>query len=109
MSLNLVIGCGGSGLTTMASLNRLLSQNPAILPQMGDSMYYLAVDTEVAALDEFEKTINEQMGQYPAPFMKRIQLSQNMNILNEMVGPNFVEPFTGKPDAKGLARLRENW
>ena len=108
-SLNLVIGCGGSGLTTLSSLNRLLVQNPAMLPRLSDEVYYLAVDTEASALDQFEKEISEQMGQYPAPFMQRIQLSHNMNILNEMIRPNFIEPFAGQPNAKGLMRLREHW
>ena len=108
-SLNLVIGCGGSGLTTLSSLNRLLVQNPTLLPRLSDEVYYLAVDTEASALDQFEKEIHEQMGQYPAPFMQRIQLSHNMNILNEMIRPNFIEPFSGQPNAKGLTRLREHW
>lgn len=108
-SLNLVIGCGGSGLTTLSALNRLLVQNPEMLPRLSEEVYYLAVDTEVSALDTFEKEIAEQMGQYPAPYMQRIQLSHNMNILNEMIRPNFIEPFSRQPNAKGLMRLRENW
>ena len=108
-SLNLVIGCGGSGLTTLSSLNRLLVQNPAMLPRLSNEVYYLAVDTEVEALDKFEEEIKGQMGQYPAPFMDRIQLSHNMNILNEMIRPNFIEPFSKQQNAKGLMRLREHW
>ncbi len=108
-SLNLVIGCGGSGLTTLSALNRLLVQNPEMLPRLSNEVYYLAVDTEVSALEQFEEEIKEQMGQYPAPFMQRIQLSHNMTILNEMIRPNFVEPFSRQPNAKGLMRLREHW
>ena len=108
-SLNLVIGCGGSGLTTLSALNRLLVQNPDMLQRMSDEIYYLVVDTEVSALDAFEKDVKEQMGQYASPFMERIQLSQDMNILNDMIRPNFIEPFSREPNAKGLMRLREHW
>ena len=108
-SLNLIIGCGGSGLTTLSALNRLLVQNPEMLPRLNNEVYYLAVDTEVSALEQFEKEIREQMGLYEPPFMQRIQLSHNMNILNEMVRPNFIEPFARQPNAKGLMRLREHW
>ena len=69
-SLNLVIGCGGSGLTTLSALNRLLVQNPDMLQRMSDEIYYLVVDTEVSALDAFEKDVKEQMGQYASPFME---------------------------------------
>ena len=108
-SLNLIIGCGGSGLTTLAALNRLLVQNPEMLPRLSNEVYYLVVDTEVSALEQFEKDVKEQMGLYPAPFMQRIQLSHNMNILNEMIRPNFIEPYSRQPNAKGLMRLREHW
>lgn len=108
-SLNLIIGCGGSGLTTLSALNRLLVQNPAMLPRLSNEIYYLAVDTEVAALEQFKKEIDEQMGQYPAPYVHRIQLSHDMNILNEMIRPHFIEPFSRQPNAKGLMRLREHW
>ena len=102
-SLNLIIGCGGSGLTTLSALNRLLVQNPEMLQRLSNEVYYLAVDTEVSALEQFEKEIKEQMGLYEPPFMQRIQLSHNMNILNEMVRPNFIEPFARQPNAKGCA------
>lgn len=107
--LNLIIGCGGSGITTMTALNRLLVQNPDILPRLSDEVYYLAVDTEKDALDKFDQDIASQMGNYAPPFVQRIQLSHNVNILNEIVKPNFVDPFSLSPNDKGLERLRENW
>lgn len=106
--LNLIVGCGGSGLTTIESLNRLLVQNPELLPRMKDEIYYIAVDTEKAALDTFEKEIEQQMGRYEPPFIKRIQLSHNIGILNDVIRPKFVEPFAKAGD-KGLERLREHW
>ena len=108
-NLNLIIGCGGSGITTMTALNRLLVQNPEMLPRMCDEIYYMAVDTEKKALDQFDEDIKSQMGNYAPPFIQTIQLSHNVNILNEVIKPNFVDPFSLRPDDPGLARIRENW
>lgn len=108
-SLNLIIGCGGSGLTTLAALNRLLVQNPEMLPRISTEVYYLAVDTEVSALEQFKAEIIKQMGQYDEPVIRRVPLADNMNILNEMIQPNFVGQFSRQPNAKGLMRLREHW
>ena len=108
-NLNLIIGCGGSGITTMTALNRLLVQNPEMLPRMCNEIYYMAVDTEKTALDQFEEDIVKQMGNYARPYVQTIQLSRNVNILNEVIKPNFVDPFSLNPDDQGLARLRENW
>lgn len=108
--LNLIVGCGGSGLTTLKNLNRLLAQNPETLPRMGTDVYYLAVDTDAGDLQKFEDEIKLQMGEYDPPFIQRIQLSDGVNILNEIVKPNFVDPFKGKGrNSSGLERLRKHW
>ncbi|MBO7448170.1 hypothetical protein J6U78_07540 [bacterium] len=109
MSLNLIIGCGGSGLTTMTALNKLLVQNPDILPRMCDDIYYLAVDTDLPALKKFEQDIKDQMGNYSMPFIQQIVLSDRVNILNEIVKPKFIDPFSRKSNDRGLERIRHNW
>ena len=77
-SLNLFIGCGGSGLATLTSLNRLLAQNKGTLPRLDDEVYYLAVDTDSSALDNFERDIREQTGTSPAPFIQRVHLLEGI-------------------------------
>ena len=109
MKKTLIIGCGGSGLTTMESLNRLLVQNPDILPTMGDDVYYLAIDTELAALAAFDQHVRDQMGSYEPPYIERVPLALDINILNEIIWPKFVQPYALNPDDNGLQRLRQNW
>lgn len=109
MSLNLIIGCGGSGITTMTELNRLLSQNPQWLPKLSDEVYYLAVDTEMTALEDFKTKIEEQMGAYAPPYVEMVQLSDRANILSEVIHGPFIGRYRNHPDAEGLKRLREHW
>ena len=108
-SLNLFIGCGGSGLATLTSLNRLLAQNKGSLPRLEDEVYYLAVDTDLSALDNFERDIREQTGTSPAPFIQRVHLLEGIGDFDEVISPNFIEPFSLQPRAEGLKRLREHW
>ena len=108
--LNLIVGCGGSGLTTLKTLNRLLVLNPETLPRMSTDIYYLAVDTNAADLEAFEDEIRAQMGDYDPPFIQKVQLSEGVGILNEVVKENFVDPFTGTSRHNtGLDRLRQHW
>lgn len=109
MSLNLIIGCGGSGITTMTELNRLLSQNPEMLPRMADEVFYLVVDTEKEALEKFKTDIASQMGAYEAPFTQSVQLSKGLNILSDAFQVPFVARYSGRKQDPGLSRLRENW
>ena len=107
--LTLVVGCGGSGITTMKSLNRMLASNPAMRTEMWKSTFYLAVDTEMAMLDSFKKDIEKDMMGAIVPYSETICLSQDVNILYQVVNPYFKKPFKGNPNDKGLARLKENW
>lgn len=106
--LTLVVGCGGSGITTMTSLNRLLAENPEMRHEMHQKIFYLACDTEEAKVDQFERDIKDQMMGAPSPYVERILLSDKYSILNSITQPYFVRPFKDKDD-RGLARLKENW
>lgn len=109
MSLNLIIGCGGSGITTMTELNRLLVQNPELLPRMSDEVFYLAVDTEAEALEKFKTAIEDQMGAYEAPYTRTVQLSRGLNILSDAFQQPFIARYAKRKGDPGLARLKEHW
>ena len=96
--LTLVVGCGGSGITTMKSLNRMLASNPAMRTEMWKSTFYLAVDTEMAMLDSFKKDIEKDMMGAIVPYSETICLSQDVNILYQVVNPYFKKPFKGNPN-----------
>ena len=77
----IVVGCGGSGLSTIQKLNRMLASNPALADRMGDEMFYLAIDTDMAPLTAFSENISEDMNGRPAPFIAEIQLSRGIRQL----------------------------
>lgn len=105
----IVVGCGGSGLTTIQKLNRLLASNPTLADRMGDELFYLAIDTDMAPLTAFSEQINEDMNGRPAPFVAEIQLSRGVRQLKQITDACMVNPFKGKSDSPALDRLKEHW
>ena len=109
MGLNLVIGCGGSGLTTIQELNRLLAQDPEMLPRIPKEVFYLVLDTKKADLENFEAALAEQMGDYPGPFTKSVLLSRDTSILSDAFRVPFKARYEGVKGDPGQARLKEHW
>lgn len=110
--LSLIVGCGGSGVTTMIALNRLLAENPEMRYRIYREIFYIAVDTETAMLNKFNTEVKKQMGGAKMPLIEDVLLSKDVNVLNSVIKPNFVTPFevTSDPEIlKGLDRLKDNW
>ncbi len=110
--LSLVVGCGGSGITTMTALNRLLAENPQMRTRIHRDIFYIAVDTDAAELQKFKANVQKQMCGAKMPLIKTILLSKDVNILNSIIYPSFVKPFSNTADEetqKGLERLKQNW
>ena len=105
----IVVGCGGSGLATIQKLNRMLASNPALADRMGDEMFYLAIDTDIAPLTTFSENISEDMNGRPAPFIAEIQLSRGIRQLKQITDACMVHPFKGKSDSPALDRIKEHW
>ena len=105
----IVVGCGGSGLATIQKLNRMLASNPALADRMGDEMFYLAIDTDMAPLTAFSENISEDMNGRPAPFIAEIQLSRGIRQLKQITDACMVHPFKGRSDSPALDRLKEHW
>ena len=108
-SIFVIVGCGGSGITTMTSLNRLLAENPDIRNRIHRDVFYIAVDTERSMLSQFPKNVEKQMCGAQMPLIETVLLSQDINVLNSIIEPWFEDPFEGRPDDPGLKRLKENW
>ena len=107
----LLVGVGGSGLNTLAETHRLIAANFAMRSRMANEVFYLAVDTERSALDGFRSSVERNAalaGENP-PVVVTVPLSHGIECLHEIVHPAFEEPFFGKPDDPGLARLRDHW
>lgn len=109
MGLNLIIGCGGSGLTTITELNRLLAQDPTMLPRIPNEVFYLVLDTKKKDLEDFKKNLAEQMGPYEGPFTQSVQLSRGLNILSDAFREPMKARYEGVKGDPGLARLKEHW
>lgn len=109
MGLNLVIGCGGSGLVTIRELNRLLAQDPAMLPRIPNEVFYLVLDTKKKDLEDFEAALEEQMGAYEKPYTESVQLSRGLSILSDAFRVPFKARYEGVKGDSGQARLKEHW
>ena len=101
----LLVGIGGSGLNTLAAVNRRLVSDPSMRDRMANDMFYLAVDTDKSALDHFHQAIDMDAAGTQAPFVQAIHLSRDVNALDEIINPFFVKPFSGKQDDPGLAQV----
>ena len=108
--LSLIVGCGGSGVTTMIALNRLFAENPEMRYRIHREIFYIAVDTETAMLSKFNTEVQKQMGGAKMPLIESILLSKDINVLNSVIKPYFEDPFArGAGDGNGLDRLKANW
>ncbi|MBQ3288744.1 MAG: hypothetical protein IJH50_04970 [Kiritimatiellae bacterium] len=107
--ITLVIGCGGSGLKTILGMNRLLANNPHLRHSLHKRVYYFAVDTDATDLSDFERDIKKQMLTATSPMIESLLLSENVNILSDVVNPYFIEPYKVDEDNVGLARLKKHW
>lgn len=102
----LLIGCGGSGITTLIRLNELLSSNPKFRDDVRENISYLVVDTNKKALNSFESTIKSQMGEAGQPYVATAHITNGYNNLNQIVRPNF---DTSSGDSENLEKLKEHW
>ncbi len=99
------VGCGGTGLETLVRLNGLFCSNEFWRRRLGKDVYYLFIDTEKAAIKNFEPRIKAQLHGAVAPHVSTIHLSQEMTGLSEAVKPVFDEVR----DREGLKRLKDHW
>lgn len=100
----IIVGCGGTGITTITSLNRMLASNPETRNNLHNEVFYLVADTEQAALKDFDEQIKRQMMGAESPYSEQILLSENVTALRQVVG----KYFEGI-DELGLSRIKENW
>ncbi|HYG78180.1 MAG TPA: tubulin-like doman-containing protein [Planctomycetota bacterium] len=108
MPATILVGCGGSGIKTLLRLNELMAEDADLRPRMDNELFYIAVDTEVAMLETFERTIHQQMHGYGVPHLSRVFLSMNEVILQPLVDEYFVKPLAkGKKPAH--ERLVKHW
>lgn len=109
MNQNIIIGCGGAGLKTLAELNRMLTQNPDRVSQLHDEVFYLAVDTCETELGHFADEIAKQMGPHTPPHVELVCLSHGVEVLADAFHEPFVARYSKCPQDAGLARLKEHW
>ena len=101
----LLVGCGGSGITTLSRLNEMLAGNPEMRQRIGEDVSYLVIDTEEAKVLTFKENIERQMGGATSPIMRLIQVTSGYVGLEEIVEPN----FDNQKDEDALALLQKHW
>ena len=85
----LLIGCGGSGITTLTRLNELMSSNADFRENMAECISYFVLDTDIQDLQNFEKMVALQMGFSAPPVIRSLHLTEGFRRLNEIVEPSF--------------------
>lgn len=101
----LLVGCGGSGITTLSRLNELLAGNSEMRQRIREDVSYLVIDTEEAKVAAFEDTVARQMGGAGLPAMRLVQMTSGFVDLDEIVHPNIDEQH----DEEALALLKKHW
>jgi hypothetical protein len=101
----LLVGCGGSGITTLLRFNGLMAGNPEWRNLLWENVSYMVVDTEVAKAEGFVEAVDRQLGAAKKPIIKLVQITKGIHRLDEIVRPN----FDLQKDSEALARLRPHW
>ncbi len=101
----LLVGCGGSGITTLLRFNELLAGNQEWREVLWESVSYLVIDTEVEKTLGFRDAVNRQLGRAKKPIMRLVQITKGYQQLDDIVGDK-IDPRAGTPEG---ARIRENW
>jgi len=111
MAANIFIGCGGSGIQTLAQLNGLLAEDPYWRPRLARDVYYVVVDTRTKEIEAFLEALHRQVGDAIAPHVTSIRLAQNRTFLQPLVNEHFVAPFAnaGAGAVEASARLQSHW
>jgi hypothetical protein len=101
----LLVGCGGSGITTLLRFNEMLAGNPDCRKDIWEGISYLILDTEVKKTETFKDEIERQMGGPKTPIIKLCKVTAGYTLLSEIVNPN----FEGQKNPEKLARLKKHW
>lgn len=101
----LLVGCGGSGITTLIRLNELLAGNSEMRQRIREDVSYLVIDTEADKVATFSDAIARQMGGAGLPAMRLVQMTSGFVDLDEIVQPNIDEQH----NEEALALLKKHW
>ncbi|GIX03561.1 MAG: hypothetical protein KatS3mg113_0567 [Planctomycetaceae bacterium] len=103
MGAHILVGCGGSGLKTLARVNELLSEDQAWRRRAPSDIYYVVVDTDAAEIREFERQVNASFqGMSRAPYVATFSLARDETTLQPLVQRYFIDPYKNNPDDPGL-------
>lgn len=101
----ILIGCGGSGITTMMRFNEMLAGNRQWRDRLWEEVSYLIVDTEVSKTITFKELVKEQLGRARTPIVKLAQITRGYDTLGEIIAPNFED----ENDPEKAELLRPYW
>ena len=101
----LLVGCGGSGITTLLRFNELLAGNQEWREVLWESVSYLVIDTEVEKTREFQVAVERQLGRAKKPIIRLVQITKGYHQLDDIVGPK-IDSREGTPEGD---RIGENW
>ncbi|MFM7867701.1 MAG: tubulin-like doman-containing protein, partial [Planctomycetaceae bacterium] len=108
--VNILVGCGGSGLKTLAKVNHLLCQDFYWRSAIDEQIYYVVVDTDYRELNDFRETIRHDLSNISRhPWTLPIGLSEGLQSLQRIIEPQFVNRYEAASEPTGQERLLEHW
>ncbi len=109
-TVSILVGCGGSGLKTLAKVNHLLSQDFYWRNNLDEQIYYIGVDTDYRELRDFSETVRRDLANVERhPWILPVGLSEGLQSLQRVIEPQFVDRFRENTALQGQDRLLQHW
>ncbi len=109
--VNVLVGCGGSGIRTLMRVNELLSEDPSLRRDAYKHFYYIVADTNRDEISEFQRAVERDLPSGQRPGIYPFYLAQDLVTIGPLVRQYFITPFGPRSsgDPKGKERLYSHW
>jgi hypothetical protein len=104
-SATIFVGCGGSGISTLRRFNSLIAEDTEWRKRADTDIFYMLFDTDVAELEGFSDGVKADMRGAKSPYVKEVQLSRDVAILQPHVQKCLPKDGSGE----GRERIEEHW
>ncbi|MEL6895236.1 MAG: tubulin-like doman-containing protein, partial [Planctomycetota bacterium] len=108
--VQLLVGCGGTGIKTMKRVVELMSQDQKWRHKMSTHVYFIVIDTEQKDTQDFIRAVDQCLrGKARKPHIVSINLSQSARILQPDVHRYMRADETDPSRFAGRDRLLQHW
>ena len=109
-NVHLLIGCGGTGIQTLARTVELMSQDAMWRTSMWRNVYFVLVDTDSKDVNDFEESLSVYLRGVPEkPHIERLMLANEISILQPWVEKYLRINARTDEEKQARATLLEHW